>query len=139
MASFPYLPYSKKGRGSKGLPVAILGVKSIKGFWLDIDVIVDSGADFTYLPGKVGRELGISLNKDCRPIKSHGVGGSAAGHFCEKPLSCRIGSTEFSMSVVFSSNDAVPPLLGRFQGLDRFRVCMDGKTSAFSKIRPGEV
>ena len=131
--SFPYLPYPKKGRGPKGIPLAILGVKSINGFWLDIDVIVDSGADFTYLPNKVVRELGISLKQDCQPIQSHGVGGAAKGYFCKNPLSCKIGSLEFTMSVVFSSNNFIPPLLGRFQGLDRFRVCMDGKHSSFSK------
>mgnify|MGYP001595072454 CR=1 FL=1 len=129
------MPYLKKGKAPNGLPVAILRIKSKNGRWIDIDVIVDTGADFTYLPNKVSRELGISLDRDCRSIKSHGVGGAAKGYFCKHPFTVRLGSIEFSMTVVFSSTDRVPPLLGRFQGLDRFDVCFDGKRTTFSKRR----
>jgi len=113
--------------------VATLGIQSKKGWWIDVDVIADTGADFTYLPQRLSKELGISLKEDCRPIKSHGVGGAAKGYFCERPLICRIGAIEFQMSVVFSSANHVPPLLGRFQGMDRFKVCFDGKRTTFQK------
>ena len=119
--------------GPAGLPVATLHVKSKKGFWMDVDAIVDSGADFTYLPNKLAKELGISLKEDCRPIRSHGVGGAAVGYFCKKSLSCRIGPMAFELSIVFSSNDRIPPLFGRFRGLDRFHVCLDGRRVTFTR------
>ncbi|MBI2334679.1 retroviral-like aspartic protease family protein [Candidatus Daviesbacteria bacterium] len=93
--------------------------------WLPITMVVDSGADYTLLPKFLALSLGISLSKDCRLIETRGVGGESTVYLLKRKIRVRLGEYERAIPVGFLGNNHIPPLLGRQEFLETFKVIFE--------------
>lgn len=112
------------GQGALGRvfrPVAKTSFKSLQeGKWVDVWMIVDSGADYTILPRHFSEKLRISLEKDCVKDITKGVGGEQTVYLYKSKIQAKIGSFERKVPLAFLDSDEVPPLLGRLGFLETF-------------------
>jgi len=75
--SFPFEQRSSNIFSVIYRPIALVLLWSTKiSDWMDVPMIVDTGADYTILPSYQSQNLGVDLEKDCRPYQTQGVGGS---------------------------------------------------------------
>ena len=103
-------------------PVATLEFrsKSRSGEWIEIRMYIDSGADMTLIPLSFGRLLGLELRKeDIKHLR--GVGGGEVPVIITK-VDIRIDDVEFPIDVAWALEEDVPPLLGRTDVFDRFKI-----------------
>jgi hypothetical protein len=84
-------------------------------------MLVDTGADYTLLPRAYATVLGVSLETQCRRVRTAGIGGTELVHLLPR-LSMRLGPWSRRIPVGFLDHDDVPPLLGRVRCLDSFDV-----------------
>ncbi|MEK7517612.1 MAG: aspartyl protease family protein [Patescibacteria group bacterium] len=91
--------------------------------WLEYNLIVDTGADYTLLTCHTAFELGINLEKDCQPVFTKGVGGIEKVHFLKKGLRMKIGNVARIIPIGFLEREDIPFLLGREGCLNDFEVC----------------
>lgn len=94
----------------------------------NIWMYVDTGADFTLFPKYVAETLHINLKKDCKRLKTHGVGGDETVYLLEG-LKVTIGEWERTITVGFFDHNDIPPLLGRHGFLDTFDVTFNKNQS----------
>jgi len=102
--------------------------------WIDVRMVVDTGADYTLLPKMYARRLAIDIFIDCEVQKTYGVGG-AETIYLYRGLTTRIGNYEQVIPVGFLERSDVPPLLGRQGFLEIFRVVFEKHQVSFSKPR----
>jgi len=102
-------------------PVAKVRLKSpsLQKF-VDIWMVVDTGADYTIIPRHFSEKLRISLEKDCAKDATLGVGGSQTIYFLKTKISAKIGHVDRKIPIAFFDNDEVPALLGRLGFLETF-------------------
>lgn len=98
--------------------------KSI-GIWRKATMIVDTGADYTLLPHFFASALGIDVTKDCRAIDTQGVGGKSMVYLMKEKTLVKIGEFERKIPLGFLANDYIPPLLGRQEFFETFRVVFE--------------
>jgi hypothetical protein len=80
---------------------------------------VDSGADYTLIPYRMGRFLG--LEKIASEIREMGgIGGVIAVRFA--PIPMRIETYQFDCIVAWAQIEGVPLLLGRESVFDGFNI-----------------
>lgn len=91
--------------------------------WIEYNLIVDTGADYTLFPYHVAFELGVNLEKDCQQVFTKGVGGIERVHFLKRGLKMKIGNLEKIIPLGFLEREDIPPLLGREGCLNDFEVC----------------
>jgi len=104
-------------------PVASLEFKSRDGEWIEIRMYIDSGADITLIPLSFGRLLGLELKKeDIKHLR--GVGGGEVPVIVTN-AEIRMNNLEFPIGVAWALEEDVPPLLGRSDLFDRFKVVFD--------------
>ena len=104
-------------------PVAALQFKSRSGEWIEIRMYIDSGADMTLIPLSFGRLLGLELRKeDIKHLR--GVGGGEVPVIIAK-VDIRMDDVEFPIDIAWALEEDVPPLLGRTDLFDRFRIVFD--------------
>lgn len=104
-------------------PVASLEFKSLDGEWIEIRMYIDSGADITLIPLSFGRLLGLELKKeDIKHLR--GVGGGEVPVIVTN-AEIRMNELEFSICIAWALEEDVPPLLGRSDLFDRFRIVFD--------------
>ena len=89
--------------------------------WWEVVGIVDSGADYTLLPLFYADQLGVNLKKDCSLKTARGVGGEERVFLCPKLRVSFLGE-RLMIPVGFLNQNNFPPLLGRYQFLDKFKV-----------------
>ena len=89
--------------------------------WVEIIMIVDTGADYTLLPRFYALDLGINLRKDCIPYSTTGVGGAEKVHIFKK-AKVKLGKWGRVIPIGFLDRDDIPPLLGRQDFLENFKV-----------------
>lgn len=94
--------------------------------WLGYEMIVDTGADFTILPQYRSLDLGVNLRNDCLPKQTSGVGGSTLVFFCKKRIRIKIGEYELKIPLGFLNSNSIPPLLGREECLNLFKLTFVG-------------
>lgn len=124
--SFPFKEEKSSIFGVISRPIAEVLFKNIReDVWQPVTMIVDTGADYTLLPKFFASTLSINLMRDCRLITTQGVGGSSKVYLLKRPLQVRIGAFERRVPVGFLSNDYIPPLLGRHEFFETFRVVFD--------------
>ncbi|MFH1562529.1 MAG: retropepsin-like aspartic protease [Nitrospirota bacterium] len=88
---------------------------------LERHLLVDSGADITLIPKKVGKELGFALKEGEEINSLGGVSGSTA--IVYRQLKLRIGKFEFDAPVAWALlEEKVPLLLGREVVFDKFDI-----------------
>lgn len=102
--------------------------------WVEIIMIVDTGADYTLLPRFYASDLGIDLKKECRVYWTGGIGGREKVYLL-KEMKVRLGKWERRVPVGFLNRDNIPPLLGRQDFLETFKVTIVNHYSLFSEYR----
>jgi len=102
--------------------------------WVEIILLVDTGADYTLLPRFYAEDLGINLETDGKPYPTFGVGGSETVYVL-KNMKVKLSKWEFSVPVGFLERDNIPPLLGRQNFLEDFKVVFFRHTTSFSDYR----
>ena len=101
--------------------------------WIPIEMIVDSGADYTLLPKKYAQLLSIDLMKDCYPQETSGVGGKERVYLCKKVVHIKVGSWEETIPVGILARDDIPGLLGRLDCLEKLGLVMKNFTTILEK------
>ena len=94
-------------------------------------MIIDTGADYTLLPRFLASLLGIDFAKDCRIIDTQGVGGSSRVYLFKDKIKVRIGDFHRQIPLGFLDNDYIPPLLGRHEFFETFRVVFEKFNTTF--------
>ena len=132
IASFPF---SFKGEGYLGKiyrPYIQIYITSDKvDEWVHVEMLVDTGADYSLFPKRYAQLLQINLDKDCKPEKTHGVGGLEKIYLCKSGVTIKIGNLEKAIPVGFLSRDDVPALLGRLQALEVLEMTMKNRVTTF--------
>lgn len=117
-------------------PVAKIYLCSVKlKEWFPIDMIIDTGADYTLLPKWYASVLEIDLVSDCKVFNTFGVGGSERVYLYKKKALTRLGKWERKITLGFLDSDEVPPLLGRHEFLETFRTTFDRRETTFEKSK----
>ncbi len=99
-------------------PIAKIQLKGDKG-WISEFMYVDSGADFTLIPYRLGKFLGF-IHEDGEIHEIHGINGTVPVVF--KTISTKLGNHEFQMRAAWSQLEDVPLLLGRLDVFDQFDI-----------------
>jgi predicted aspartyl protease len=99
--------------------------------WQPIEMLVDTGADYTLLPQFLAPILGISLTQDCKSIHTEGVGGQSKVYLLKNKIKVKIDNTTREAPVGFLENDSVPPLLGRQEFFETFKAVFEKFTTTF--------
>ena len=98
-----------------------------------IAMIVDTGADYTLLPKFLSVSLGINLNNDYRKLETTGVGGNQKVYFSIHKVVVRVGDWQRKIPVGFLDCDFIPPLMGRHQFLETFKVIFNKRQLFFDR------
>lgn len=131
--SFPFKEEKSPIFGSIRRPIAQVLFKNLSGaFWQPVTMIVDTGADYTLLPRFLAAVLGISLAKDCKVMTTQGVGGRSNVYMLKKKIPVKIGEFERKVPVGFLDSNYIPPLLGRQEFFETFRVIFDKFKTTFA-------
>ena len=121
--SFPFKEESSSIFGKVHRPIAEVFFKHAKKeVWQPVIMIIDTGADYTMLPLFLTEPLGIDLKHDCRIIETQGVGGKSKVFLTNNKIKVRIGRSERKIPLGFLSHDYIPPLLGRQEFFETFKV-----------------
>ena len=100
-------------------PVAKIYLLRQEGEWIAEYFYVDSGADYTLIPYRMGRFLGLErIASEIREMG--GIGGVIAVRFA--PVSMRIEAYQFDCTIAWAQIEGVPLLLGREGVFDQFDV-----------------
>ena len=123
---YKYREKQSKIFGTVLRPLVDIGIWSkINNDWEIIDnVLADTGADISILP----RFLAEPLVKDITTgqyIEIKGVVPNTVLIAFIHPARIRINEREFETKVAFADSNDVPPILGRYEGLDLFEVIYD--------------
>lgn len=102
--------------------------------WVEIIMLVDTGADYTLLPKYYAEDLGINLEKDCKIYSTFGVGGSETVYLLEN-IKVKLRRWEFDIPIGFLERDNIPPLLGRQKFLEDFRITFFRHVTYFSDYK----
>ncbi|OGG00779.1 hypothetical protein A3D78_06270 [Candidatus Gottesmanbacteria bacterium RIFCSPHIGHO2_02_FULL_39_14] len=131
IVSFPFKFIGQTKLGKIYRPYAIVEIFSKKrNKWQPIEMIIDSGADYTLLPKRYAVILGVDLITDCWVEVTLGVGGSETVYQC-KNLLLKINNFKQEVPAGFIERDDLPPLLGRLGCLEDFKLIMKNKISFF--------
>lgn len=98
-----------------------------------ITLVVDTGADYTLLPKFFAPLLGINLEKECKKIKTQGVGGYQLVYFSKDKLLVKLGDYERKIPLGFLNSNLIPPLLGRHEFFETFRVVFEKYEVSFEE------
>lgn len=124
--SFQFREYPSAIFGKARRPLAsVLFQNQLDKSWKPVTMVVDTGADYTLLPRFLTEELGINLKRDCKVIETQGVGGTSRTYLLKKKISVRLGDYKREIPVGFLNNDYIPPLLGRQEFLETFKVVFE--------------
>lgn len=131
IASFPFTFIGKTPLGKIYRPYAIVLVYSkIRNKWQPLEMVIDTGADYSLFPKRYAGILGINLTQECRKQTTLGVGG-AETVYQYKNLPIKIGSWQRKIPIGFLKRDNLPPLLGRLECLEVLHLSFKNKKSLF--------
>ena len=131
--SFPYEVKPSVIFKSVRRPIAFVSFWSNKfNRFIRDTLIVDTGADYTILPKYFSKVLGIDLEKDCIPYISKGIGGKEKVYVAKDKVTVMIGDVKREIPVGFLDHDDIPPLLGRQECLDTFKLTLVNFITTFS-------
>lgn len=131
--SFPFTFIEKTKLGKIYRPYATVYVFSkARKKWQPVQMIINTGADYTLFPRRYAQVLGIDLNLDCNPETTLGVGG-AETVYQYKNLPIRIESLGQKIPLGFLERDDIPPLPGRLNCLEIFKLIFQNFVSTFQK------
>lgn len=90
--------------------------------FVDVWMIIDTGADYTILPRHFSEKLRISLERDCIKDTTKGVGGDKTVYLCKFRVKAKVGPYERDIPLGFLDSNEIPPLLGRLGFLETFDI-----------------
>lgn len=122
LGTFPFAFIDESDLGQIFRPYGMIEIfsKSRKK-WQPVEVLFDSGADYTLLPGNYASILGIDLTRDCKKEMTIGVGGTETV-FQYPNLLIKIGKWQSRIPVGFLDRVDIPALLGRLRCLEELRI-----------------
>lgn len=130
-------PFARIGRGPLGeifRPYAkVLVFAKKKKLWFPVNMVVDSGADYTLLPRKYAIVLGIDLTEDCIAETTLGVGGSETVYLYKKLL-VKMDNWQKEVPVGFLERDDIPALLGRLNFMEILKVTFEDYKTIFESM-----
>lgn len=128
---FPFTFIGKTKLGKIYRPYAIIFIFSKLTYkWLPVEMVVDSGADYTLFPKRYAQILGIDLNLECQAETTLGVGGTETV-YQYKRLPIKIDNWNQEVPVGFLERDDIPSLLGRLGCLEKLRLTFANKITIF--------
>jgi hypothetical protein len=135
IVSFPFTFIGKTKLGKIYRPYAIVHLFSkVRNKWQPLEMIIDTGADYSLLPEQYAAILGIDLVKECLVETTVGVGGVETV-YQYKNLPIRIGNWQKHIPVGFLRRNDIPALLGRLGCLEIFRLTfIKNKQSIFELL-----
>jgi hypothetical protein len=131
VARFPFRRIGKEYLGTIRRPYATVLVRGKGRRWISVEMVVDSGADYTLLPATYAELLGIDLAA-CVPMTTFGIGGSETVHLY-KSLNVRLGDWRAEVPAGFLERDDVPALLGRLKFMEALEVAFKDFTTTFRR------
>ena len=131
---FPYRREYSTLTGEIHRPVVTIFIQTKNKNWRGFTLYADSGADITLLPKLACKGLGYSLKTG----KPGCVGGITRGKIkvYVHELNIKLGEEIFKARIAFAQTESVPPLLGRTDIFDHFKVCYDNKQRETAFILP---
>ncbi|MBI2611854.1 hypothetical protein HYW54_03870 [Candidatus Gottesmanbacteria bacterium] len=131
IAAFPFTFIGNTKVGRIYRPYAIIEVFSLlTKDWESLEMVIDSGADYTILPKNYSDILGINTQEDCIVETTLGIGGSETVYQYKKLL-IKIGKWEKQIPVGFLERNDLPALLGRLECLESLRLTFEKKATYF--------
>ena len=128
--AFERRPSPLFGSVSRPLAVVRLWSRKIHG-WVDVAMLVDTGADYTLLPKLYASHLGIGLERDGQTFDTLGIGGSERVYLVRRwPM--ELGQWKREIPIGFLARNDVPPLLGRQACLETFRLTLFQHRTTFA-------
>lgn len=106
-------------------PVARVKFLGQQGNVLDALLYIDSGADTTLIPRRLGEALGFTV-EGAKIFDLGGVGDSKIPAVMQK-VTLFLGEHKMECRVAWALTDEVPALLGRVDIFDKFKVTFDLK------------
>lgn len=104
-------------------PIAIVEFKIQKSNnWVPIKMLVDTGADYSLLPKWYTEILNVNSKTDCSIYKTSGIGGDEIVYLLKKKMEARLGNMARRIPLGFLNHNNVPPIFGRQDFLETFRV-----------------
>lgn len=103
-------------------PVAEVYLRTLSNSWIKFYPYIDSGADVTLIPLSLGKLLGFTMDES-KIQQIGGIRGSVPVIFTQAFL--KIGNDEFPTSLAWALIEDVPPLLGRTDVFDIFKVTFE--------------
>lgn len=122
MIIFRYKEESLGNRGVIKRPVADVSLKTKSGVWIEFHPYIDSGADVTMIPLSLGKLLGFEIDES-KIQQIGGIRGSVPVIYTKAAL--RIGAEEIITQIGWSLIEDVPPLLGRTDIFDNFKITFE--------------
>ena len=103
-------------------PVAEIYLKATTGKWIKFNPYIDSGADVILIPLSLGNLLGLEPDKN-KIEEIGGIRGSVPVIYTK--INLKIGEKEILATVAWALIEEAPPLLGRTDIFDNFKVTFD--------------
>lgn len=133
IANFPFKKIGKTDLGIVYRPfINALVFSSQREKWIPIEMLADTGADYTMLPRRYADILGIDLNIDCSPSTTTGIGGSETVYFY-KFLKIKIGNWQKKIPIGFLERDDIPAILGRLKCIEIIEAIFKNRQIIFKK------
>ena len=133
--TFRFQSVPSKLFGTRSRPIAVVDFKHrLEDYWLPVQMIVDTGADYSVLPRAFALPLGIDLRRDCRAHETIGIGGSEK-IFLYRGQPVRMGKYVRTIPIGFLNRDTGPALLGRHEFFETFKVIFHNRRAQFFNPR----
>ena len=105
------------------------------GSHFELDMLVDSGADITFIPKNIGEQIGLTRAPHETTFTAYGVGSELSYLVREMPI--KIDETELTIRILWGQDDGVADvLLGRLDVFDHFDVLFSQKNRQVKFIPP---
>jgi predicted aspartyl protease len=105
------------------------------GSHFELDMLVDSGADITFIPKAIGEQLGLTRSRHETTFTAYGVGSELSYLVREMPI--KIDDTELTIRLLWGQDEGVADiLLGRLDVFDHFDVLFSQKNKQVRFIPP---
>lgn len=123
--TFPYRREYSTLIGEIHRPVTTIYIQAKNKKWRGFTVYADSGADITLLPKSACKGLGYKLETG-KPGYVGGITQRKIKVYIHE-LNIKLGEETFKARIAFAQTENIPPLLGRTDIFDDFKVCYNNK------------
>src|SRR3989338_2984614 len=110
------------GKGTIKRPVADVFLKTKTNTWIEFHPYIDSGADVTLIPLSLGRLIGLVADEK-KIQQIGGIRGSVPIIYSK--IEMKLGKHTFYCDIAWALNEDVPPLLGRKDVFNFFRITFE--------------